>query len=151
MARYIEQLNECTDPADADWVWIVDNSAGATDKDRRLSLSRIAKLGVANSLPLVYGPGTTLTISSGTITVTGSYHLVDTEGAAATDDLTTIEGGVAGQILYLRTANSGRDVTLKSGAGLLLGSDVLLNGSGDVVQLIRINSTTWAKVSHSDN
>lgn len=51
MARYIEQLNECTDPADADFAWIVDDSAGATDKDRKLSLSRLLKLGRTNIVP----------------------------------------------------------------------------------------------------
>lgn len=37
MARYIEQLNECTIPASGDWLWIVDTSAAAGDKDRRVN------------------------------------------------------------------------------------------------------------------
>lgn len=35
--RYIEGLNETTDPASGDWLWIVDVSAGASDKDRKVS------------------------------------------------------------------------------------------------------------------
>lgn len=35
--RYIEGLNETTDPASADWLWIVDASAEAADKDRKVS------------------------------------------------------------------------------------------------------------------
>ncbi len=44
MPRYIEQLNECTDPATGDYLWVVDSSAGATDKDRKLALSSLAKV-----------------------------------------------------------------------------------------------------------
>ncbi len=40
MPRYIEQLNECTDPAAADWLWVVDDSASSTDKDRKVSLAK---------------------------------------------------------------------------------------------------------------
>jgi hypothetical protein len=40
MPRYIEQLNECTDPAAADWLWVVDDSQLSTDKDRKVSLAK---------------------------------------------------------------------------------------------------------------
>lgn len=41
MARYIEQLNENTDPVAADFLWIVDTSADATDKDKKLLLGTL--------------------------------------------------------------------------------------------------------------
>lgn len=44
MARYIENLNECTDPTSGDFLLVTDASAGATDKDRKLNLSRLAIL-----------------------------------------------------------------------------------------------------------
>ena len=45
MARYIENLNECTDPVSGDYLWIVDAS-GSTDKDRKVD---IAKFGMVNA------------------------------------------------------------------------------------------------------
>lgn len=67
---------------------------------------------------LAIGPSaSTLTIASGAITVTGSHHLIDTESAAASDDLDTINGGRDGDILILQTVSSSRDVTLKDGTG----------------------------------
>lgn len=41
MARYLEQLNECTDPVAGDYLPIYDASAGATDKDRKVDAKRI--------------------------------------------------------------------------------------------------------------
>lgn len=40
MARYISNLNECTDPTTGDYLLIEDASAGATDKDRKVDISR---------------------------------------------------------------------------------------------------------------
>lgn len=49
MARYLEQANECTDPTTGDYLWVVDASAGATDKDRKVNVSKIAILANANT------------------------------------------------------------------------------------------------------
>ncbi|MCE7982549.1 MAG: hypothetical protein DYG89_15265 [Caldilinea sp. CFX5] len=49
MPRYLEQANECTDPVGGDWLWIVDASAGATDRDRKLNAGRLAILANANA------------------------------------------------------------------------------------------------------
>ena len=49
MARYIENLNECTDPTSGDFLLVTDASAGATDKDRKLNLSRLAILANAQT------------------------------------------------------------------------------------------------------
>ncbi len=46
MARYIENLTECTDPVSGDYLWIVDASAGSTDKDRKVD---IAKFGMVSA------------------------------------------------------------------------------------------------------
>jgi len=40
MARYAEQLNECTDPVAGDYLNIYNASAGATDKDQRVDITR---------------------------------------------------------------------------------------------------------------
>jgi hypothetical protein len=49
MARYIEDLNECTDPVSGDFMWVVDASAGGTDKDRKVDVGKFARLAVAQS------------------------------------------------------------------------------------------------------
>ena len=43
-----------------------------------------------------------LTINAGAITITKSYHKIETEGAAASDDLVTIAGVAEGRIIHLR-------------------------------------------------
>jgi len=64
-------------------------------------------------------PGTTLLIASGAITITRSRHRIDTEGLAATDILTTINGFADGDILHLQTVSASRVITVAhdNGAG----------------------------------
>lgn len=64
------------------------------------------------------------TIASGAITITKSFHTVDTEGDAATDDLTDINGAKEGDTVYLLPANGARTIVVKSG----LGNIELVNG-----------------------
>jgi len=90
------------------------------------------------------------TISSGAITYTGAYMVVDTEGAAASDDLVTISGGVNGDRLTLRTLNNGRDVVLKHSTGNIFnirGDDIVVGNTGDVIELI-YNGTFWVVSSN---
>lgn len=98
------------------------------------------------------GPVTTLTIASGVVTATGSYHAVDTEGGTDSDDLDAIYGGGNGAILILRSANSGRDVTLREGVGgnLALAGNFTLSTIEDRIMLIQ-HSGTWYEISRSDN
>lgn len=100
-----------------------------------------------SSLPILSGSPTALTIATGAVTLTnnsGSYVL-DTEGGAATDDLDTISGGQNGQIIWLNTANSSRDVTLTSGVGNIVnptGLSIILGNTNDIACL-RYNGTNW--------
>jgi len=72
-----------------------------------------------NSLPLLSGSATELTILAGVITLTNnsSSYVIDTEGAASSDDLNTINGGQDGQVIFLRSANNARNVVLKHATG----------------------------------
>lgn len=101
------------------------------------------------------GPRANYTIASGAITVTNSNLIVDTEGAAATDDLDTITltGVQDGDILKIRTASNARDVTLKDGTGNLeLASDFLMDSTRDSVLLIWDSGfSTWHELSRSSN
>lgn len=63
---------------------------------------------------------TTLTIAAGAVTVNRNRHYIDTEGAAATDDLTTMSGGVEGDIVRIQIVSSARKVVVKHGTGNIL-------------------------------
>jgi hypothetical protein len=95
------------------------------------------------------------TISSGAIAYTGAYMVVDTEGAAASDDLDTISGGSAGDVVIIRSANDVRNVVLKhSTAGannlnLTNARDITLGVARDKVVLIRNSNGFWEEVTHS--
>lgn len=91
---------------------------------------------------------TELTIASGAITATQSFHTIDTQADAATDDLDTISGGTAGDILYLRLANAARIVVLKHNTGNIhtpYGADVTVDSINTVVCLA-FNGTDWLVV-----
>lgn len=98
---------------------------------------------------------TTITIASGAITINQAYHRVDTEGGAATDDLDTINGGLIGQLLILRSDNVSRDVTVKDGTGNLnIAGDFTMTNNKDAIVLLCISTGTsndWIEISRSDN
>ena len=101
---------------------------------------------------VVYNKGAELTISSGAITVTNSYHEVDTESDAGSDDLVTINGGTDGQLLLIRAANSGRTVVVKDGTGniYLHGSaDYSLDDGSDTLHLMYIGSD-WREIGRAN-
>jgi hypothetical protein len=94
-----------------------------------------------------------LVIATGTITPTASAHQVDTEAAAAADDLTTIAttNMPEGSIITLRCANASRVVTLKhntGGAGKIImidSADIVLNDVNITVVLQR-RGTDWNEI-----
>ena len=95
--------------------------------------------------------GTEKTIASGAITVTHSFHSVDTEGDAGTDDLDTINGGKLGQLVTLIPANGSRTVVMKDGTGnLKLSGDFNLNGANDNITLLYTGSE-WVEISTANN
>ena len=94
-----------------------------------------------------------LTIASDAITVSKSYHRVDTEAAAATDNLATINGGVTGLVVTLATVNSSRDVTVKHGTGNILlnsSADFTLTNVADTITLI-YNGANWVEIGRGNN
>ena len=106
------------------------------------------QLGAMHRLAL--GPVSELTIAAGVITVTGSYHTVDTQDNDAADDLDTINGGIDGQILVLRTENNAHDVTVKDGADniQLLGGDFVMGSTTRKLYLFYdANETNWLEIA----
>lgn len=88
-----------------------------------------------------------LTIATGSITPTAFCHLVDTESAAATDDLDTITA-TASDWIFLRTVDAARDVVLTEAGNIIIpgGTTVTL---GEVTEsaLLFCTGTSWIVVS----
>ena len=94
----------------------------------------------AASIPkIVTTEGSILTIAGGVVNTTQSFHLIDTEGAAASDDIDTINGLSSGQIAWFTLADPAHNVVLKHGVGNIFcsgGFDITLDGNTDIVLLI---------------
>ena len=94
-----------------------------------------------------------VTIASGAITVTRTWHSVDTEGDAGTDDLTTINGGSDGRLLILIPASGARTVVCKDGTGnLSLAGDCSLDADRDSLTLMYESASgQWFEIARSNN
>jgi hypothetical protein len=95
--------------------------------------------------------GPVLTVASGVITVTHSYHPINAEGGVA-DDLVTINGGlVDGQLLTIRVGVG--PLTIKHGTGnIRCGADKVLNSSLDRLTLEWVAaSSLWVCREFQDN
>jgi len=87
---------------------------------------------------LSIGSPETVIVSDGAITITGSHHLVDTEGLASTDELETINGGPVGTLLVLRAVSTNRKTLLKTGVdNIFTGTDYNLDNTSRAIMLIR--------------
>jgi hypothetical protein len=97
-----------------------------------------------------------IVITSDAITVPSSaipiFVLIDTEAAAATDALSTINGGRENQIIYLSSATSSRDPTLDEVGNIALSAagNCTLTNPSDLIGLIK-RGATWYEISRSDN
>ena len=108
-------------------------------------------LAIGPDQELNYGAVDELTVASGAITALKSYHSVDTESDAATDDLDTINGGTEGDILIIRAADSARTVVAKDATGnLALNGDFSMDNAEDTLQLL-YDGSNWLEVSRSNN
>lgn len=97
------------------------------------------------------GSSVELTIASGAVTRTQTYHTLDTEGDAGTDDLDTINGGANGDILILRPVSPDRTIVAKDGTGnLSLAGDFTMDDNDDTLVVILAGSL-WLEISRSDN
>ena len=96
-------------------------------------------------------PTTELTIASGTITATKSFHTVDTQSNAATDDLTTINGGTVGKMLIITAEDDARDVIVRDDSGnIALIGDFTMDNSQDKLAMI-FDGTNWLELFRADN
>ena len=113
---------------------------------------------------LRFVPAQQLVIASGIISLTGinggnglpyrqTRIVVDTQGAAGSDDLDTINGGQDGDILIIGSLTSTRDTTLKNGTGnLKIGSDFTLGTTADRITLMYDSGLSqWVQLTRSTN
>ena len=95
---------------------------------------------------------TTLTIASGVVTATQAVHKIDTEAASTSDDLDTISGGSAGQLLLIAQVASARNVVIKQATdhGNIQcpeGLDITLDVVDDCALLYN-NGTSWDVIAY---
>lgn len=97
------------------------------------------------------------TVASGAVTIPGNTLerniALDTEGAAATDDLDTINGGNYGQVYVFHgpQTTSSRDVTLKNGTGNLhLWGDFRINTLDSWLAAIRYKDI-WVEIGRTND
>lgn len=130
-----------------------DNVGVSTGGTKALDIGATQRVQISNGF-LSLGTPTELTIATGAVTATRSYHTIDTESdGLTTDDLDTISGGADGDILVIRAANAARDVVVKDGTGnIQCAGDFTMNNTQDTMTLIYdATLTAWIELSRSDN
>jgi hypothetical protein len=147
----LETLNEVGSISDAGvlFTWVWNSETGAYS---RISFQTVISE-VESQAGLAAPTGGTLTIATGTVTKTANYHTIDTEAAAASDDLDTINGGSDGDILVISAANSARTVVARDGIGnLQLNGNMSLDNAQDTLTLIYVAAlTAWLELARSNN
>jgi len=100
-----------------------------------------------------------LTIATGAVAITKSYHTLVVQGGAGSgaDALVTATGGVEGDLLILKTTTSGANdtVTISDGTGadtfiLAGGANFVMDHIDDRLCCIH-NGTEWVEISRSSN
>lgn len=98
-----------------------------------------------------FGAASEKVISGGAIEMTGSnnfrFHTIDTEGGSSTDDLDTISGGNAGELLLIKPESGDRAVVCKNSASLILGIDFTMNNVADSMLLVGISQGIWYELA----
>lgn len=85
---------------------------------------------------VVAAAATELTIAAGVVTATQTFHTIDTEADAASDDLDTVNGLANGQFYIFQNVNAARNVVVKHGTGNIInpsGRDITLDVTNDKI------------------
>ena len=102
-------------------------------------------------------PATNRSIASGRISVLKALHMIDTEGLAATDDLTHLDlpSGMraSGMRITLRPQSPSRTITVKRGSGIWAPADIVLGDHQTSVVLEGVSGSgsncVWRVVSRT--
>ena len=127
------------------------SSDGNQFVDKNLNVNGVTKSKVT-AHDLIFEKGKELVISSGVINISHSYHQIDTESDASSDNLQTINGGFEGQILVLTTSNSNRDVVLLHDNGNILisdGANHTLSTNKNIIVLFKIGNNWYEIITKS--
>lgn len=109
---------------------------------------------IIQALGFQFEAATTKVLASDTLTINGeSYVSVDTQGAAASDTLSTITAGAPthgiavadGFLLMLKPENASHVVTVTTGGNIVLASDMVFSAVTDRL-LLQYNGTNWVEV-----
>lgn len=117
--------------------------------------TRITSEGEVDCKMLSFESEASKTISAGAITLSSGQSIVavDTEAAAAADDLDTIaiDSSVEGRpLIVLRGTDNARVVTVKDGTNLRLAGDMVLDDTTDRIVLLYTGSI-WVELCRSSN
>lgn len=97
-----------------------------------------------------WGSSSEATISSGVVALSGEgYYTIDTEGDAASDELTQITGLAVGDEIVLKPEDGARTVVVKNGTYLKLQDekDFTMNNAYDVIKLQCIATDTCREIT----
>ena len=133
----IAAIAEKAAPVGADLL-VIEDSAAANVK-KKLKVQNVAQ----DLLQLNLQDSTELTIATGAITKIQAFHRVDGE-SDLDDNLDTINGGAAGDVLVLVPENIARNITIKHGTGNIVtpgGTDFLIPDNS--VALLVFHGTQW--------
>jgi hypothetical protein len=147
--------HEISDESDVAYNGKTGTSVGITDLVDDQTTVGLGRVKITRPGTIINSSSGTLTIASGVVTVIGSYHRIDTESAAASDDLDTINGGVDGMIVTFKTVNSARDVVLKHATGnIKLSGGVartLSHRNSRITLAYDGSDDNWCEVAYSDS
>lgn len=128
------------------------NNAGRTEGEMKAAFED--QLQATKQIPGAGVAEATLTISGGIVTPTLGVHTIDTEGAAATDNLTNIlqTNLPDGSLLLIRCANNARTVVIANaagGAGQIVTAGFLNLALRSTRQwlLLKRSGTSWEEVT----
>lgn len=131
--RHIAQLASTTPAYGASTVGVEDSGGLFTGTTVEAVLAELAAgVGITD---VSAAAATTVVMAAGAVTVTQTYHNIDTSGGAS-EDLNTVNGVANGQFYILRNLVAGRNVVLKHGTGNILcpnGQDITLDVTNDKV------------------
>jgi len=118
--------------------------------DRREKTYRAGQILEVAQGRLSLGDGASADIASGSITYSRAYTVVDTEGAVASDDLDTINGGAIGDVVYLVAQNDARTINVNhngNGGNIRTksGASIVLDDTDKLAGLV-FNGTNWLEM-----
>jgi len=105
----------------------------------------------SSSSPSGWGTPNSVTISGGSITITGSGIYAVTGESGLADDLESISGGAIGDEIIMYAADTTKTITVKNNTVIKVGYDFNLDDSYDTCRLIKQSATIWTGGGISNN